>query len=76
MSSTNASPEFSSACGESWLTAAMPTDNPYCSCKLSRVRSRPGDIHEMHAALAAASRLGQEDGLEMSEAAELAQVRP
>ena len=26
--------------GESWLTAAIPMDNPYCSCKLTRVRSR------------------------------------
>ena len=25
--------------GESWLTAAIPNDNPYCSCKLTRVRS-------------------------------------
>ena len=32
-----------------------------------------GDIHEMHAAMAAASRLGQADGLEMDEAAALAQ---
>ena len=24
----------------SWLTAAIPVDNPYCSCKLTRVRSR------------------------------------
>ena len=23
---------------ESWLTAAIPMDNPYCSCKLTRVR--------------------------------------
>ena len=23
-----------------WLTAAIPMDNPYCSCKLTRVRSR------------------------------------
>ena len=22
---------------ESWLTAAIPMDNPYCSCKLTRV---------------------------------------
>ena len=21
--------------GESWLTAAIPTDNPYCCCKLT-----------------------------------------
>ena len=26
--------------GESWLTAAVPVDNPYCSCKLTRVRRR------------------------------------
>ena len=25
--------------GESWLTAAIPMDNPYCSSKLTRVRS-------------------------------------
>ena len=24
--------------GESWLTAAIPIDNPYCSCELTRVR--------------------------------------
>ena len=24
--------------GESWPTAAIPMDNPYCSCKLTRVR--------------------------------------
>ena len=24
--------------GESWLTAAIPVNNPYCSCKLIRVR--------------------------------------
>ena len=24
--------------GESWLTAAIPMDSPYCSCKLTRVR--------------------------------------
>ena len=24
--------------GESWLTAAIPMDNPYCSCKLTRVQ--------------------------------------
>ena len=23
---------------ESWLTAAIPVDHPYCSCKLTRVR--------------------------------------
>ena len=23
--------------GESWLTAAIPMENPYCSCKLTRV---------------------------------------
>ena len=27
--------------GESWLTAATPVDNPYCSCKLTRVRRHP-----------------------------------
>ena len=26
--------------GQSWLTAAIPMDNPYCSCKLTCVRSR------------------------------------
>ena len=26
--------------GESLLTAAIPMENPYCSCKLTRVRSR------------------------------------
>ena len=25
--------------GESWLTAAIPMENPYCGCKLTRVRS-------------------------------------
>ena len=25
---------------KSWLTAAIPMDNPYCSCKLTRVRPR------------------------------------
>ena len=29
----------SSPHGESRLTAAIPTDNPDCSCKLTRVRS-------------------------------------
>ena len=28
------------AAGESWLTAAIPMDNPCCSCKLTRVRPR------------------------------------
>ena len=28
--------------GESWLTAATPVGNPYCSCKLTRVRLRAG----------------------------------
>ena len=26
------------AVGESWLTAAIPMDNPYCSCKLMEAR--------------------------------------
>ena len=26
--------------GESWRTVAIPMGNPYCSCKLTRVRSR------------------------------------
>ena len=26
--------------GGSWLTAAVPVDNPYCSCKLTRVPPR------------------------------------
>ena len=26
------------SCGESWLTAAIHMENPYCSCKLTRVR--------------------------------------
>ena len=30
-------PEFPSS-GESWLVAAIAMDNPYCSCKLTRVR--------------------------------------
>ena len=28
------------AAGESWRTAAIPMENPYCSCKLTRARSR------------------------------------
>ena len=28
------------ATGESWLTAAIPADNPHCSCKLTRVCDR------------------------------------
>ena len=28
--------------GESWLTAAIPIENPYCSCKLTRVRGVAG----------------------------------
>ena len=28
--------------GESWLTAAIPMDNPYCSCKLTRGRHHEG----------------------------------
>ena len=27
----------SASSGESWLTAAIPMDNPYCNCKLTRV---------------------------------------
>ena len=30
---------------ESWLTAAIPMENPYCSCKLTRVRyADHGDV--------------------------------
>ena len=39
------------AAGESWLTAAIPIENPYCSCKLTRVRPRQTDQlldDEMH----------------------------
>ena len=32
------------ALGESRPTAAIPMENPYCSCKPTRVRSRPGNI--------------------------------
>ena len=39
--------------GESWLTAAIPMENPYCSCKLTRVRSR---WHSRRGADAAAAR--------------------
>ena len=28
----------------SWLTAAIPMDSPYCSCKLTRVRVRQGCV--------------------------------
>ena len=29
--------------GSSWLTAAIPMDNPYCSCKLTAQRSTAGE---------------------------------
>ena len=28
----------------SWLTAAIPMDNPYCSCKLTRVPTAAGPL--------------------------------
>ena len=27
-----------------WLTAAIPIENPYCSCKLARMADRPDQI--------------------------------
>ena len=30
--------------GEPWLTAAITMANPYCSCKLTRVRSRCSQV--------------------------------
>ena len=41
---------FVPARGESWPTAAIPVDNPHCSCKLTRVRSSadvPADIMKL-----------------------------
>ena len=41
---------------ESRLTAANPMDNPYCSCKLTRVRSDRGRVRETHAPFPSRSR--------------------
>ena len=35
--------------GESWLTAAIPIDNPYCSCKLTGVFAETVDWAEVAA---------------------------
>ena len=37
--------------GESWLTAAIPTENPYCSCKLTRVRSSADSVYQIVAGI-------------------------
>ena len=37
--------------GESWLTAAIPMDSPYCSCKLTRVRAGGRLVHPDRAGL-------------------------
>ena len=34
--------EYAHAAAESWLTAAIPVENPWCSCKLTRVRIEGG----------------------------------
>ena len=34
---------YYSGAGESWLTAATPMNNLYCSCKLTRVRRLPAE---------------------------------
>ena len=52
--------------GEPWLTAALPMDNPYCSCKLTtRVRSILKE--EMAADMAARRAMAAQQAAELSE---------
>ena len=51
--------------GESWLTAAIPMDNPYCSCRLTRKHARPAMVARK---MPAAVLIGPDSGYKAAEA--------
>ena len=51
--------------GESWLAAAVPVDNPYCSCELTRKRAGPAMVARK---MPAAVLIGPDSGYKAAEA--------